>query len=188
VLTSAAPRAHGEVALHIDVRSVVVRLALQFVAGERGWTTCETHLAACSCVTVSDRPPAAHGPRLDVFVCKDTPAACQRALDAVLDGAARAILLWDEPDALATAIDAIQQGSVVIPERVIDLALEAPRLTERQCRTVHLVAAGRSNPEIAAALHQSTSTTKRDLTELMGVLDVTNRASLMAVANRLGFL
>lgn len=183
-----APEIRRDVTLRIDVSSVVVRLALQFVASERGWAYRDTHLPACACVRVSDRRPSDDVPRLDVLVCEDTPAACQLALDTVLDGAARGIVLWDQPETLASTIDAIQVGSVVIPERVIDLALEAPRLTERQHRTVHLVAAGRSNREIAATLHQSTSTTKRDLAELMGILDVANRASLLAVANRLGFL
>ena len=187
MLTS-TPGVRQAVALRLDVASVVVRLALRYVAEERGWTTCDAHRSTCACLGVSDRPPPVSGMRLDVLITKDSPAACQGALDAVLGGVARAVVLWDEPESLGTAVEAIQFGSVVIPERVIDLALEAPRLTERQHRTVHLVAAGRSNPEIAASLHQSTSTTKRDLAELMSVFDVTNRASLMAVANRLGFL
>lgn len=187
-MLTTVPTVRGEVKVRVDVTSVVVRLALRYVMDEQGWSTCAHPRVACTCLVVSDRPPAPADRRVDVLVSRDDPAACQCALDAVLSGAVRSVLLWDEPEALVTTVEAIRLGSAVIPTRVIDLALEAPRLTERQRRTVHLIAAGRSNPEIAAALHQSTSTTKRDLAELMELLDVSNRASLAAVANRLGFI
>jgi DNA-binding NarL/FixJ family response regulator len=50
------------------------------------------------------------------------------------------------------------------------------------------VAAGRSNTDISAALHQSTSTTKRDIADLLAIFDAANRAGLTQTAARLGFL
>lgn len=165
----------------------MVRLALSYVSEERGWTVWPDGHGGCDCIQVSDQLRS-HRQRVDVLVATDDPAACQEALDAVLAGRARSVVLWDEPGALGTTIDALRNGSAVVPERVISLALDAPRINERQRRTLRLVAAGRSNAEIAVTLCQSASTTKRDIAELLTTFDVTNRAALMATANRLGFL
>lgn len=174
--------------VRIEVSSVVVRLALCYVSRERGWRVYAGQGHDRPCVWVSDRNQPNGGARVDVLITKDDPASCQGALDAVLAGTARSVVLWDEPESLVSTIEAMRHGSAVVPERVIGLALDAPRLNERQRKTLRLVAAGRSNSEIALGLYQSSSTTKRDIAELLKVFDVANRAALMAVANRLGFL
>jgi DNA-binding NarL/FixJ family response regulator len=119
---------------------------------------------------------------------RDDVASCQDALDLMISGRARSLVLWDEPEALTPAVELLRSGATYVPERVLCLAQHAPRLTRRQRRTLQLVAAGRSNREIALGLHQSQSTTKRDIAALLEIFDVTNRASLMSTANRLGFL
>lgn len=177
--------------VRIDVRSVVVRLALRYVSEERGWRPCGrgggAGHRACGCLRISDHC-SGDGQPVDVLVTRDTPSDCQDALDALLAGSTRSVVLWDEPDTLGAAIEALHHRSAVIPERVIRLALEAPRLNARQRKTLRLVAAGRSNVEISAALHQSSSTTKRDVAELLATFDAPNRACLTSMANRLGFL
>lgn len=173
--------------LRIEVASVVVRLALSYVSRERGWAICDEAHTDCGCLRVSDR--VGHGDRrIDILVTQDSPRRCQEALDAVLQGATRAVVLWDEPGSLTATVDALQQGSSVIPERVIQLAEEAPHLSDRQRQTLQLVSAGRSNADISTALCQSPSTTKRDLAELLELFDATNRAGLSAAASRLGYL
>ena len=101
---------------------------------------------------------------------------------------ARSLVLWDEPETLASAVGLLHRGATYVPERVLQLAQNAPRLTARQRRTLRLLAAGRTNREIALGLHQSPSTTKRDIADLLDIFDVANRAALMSTANRLGFL
>jgi DNA-binding NarL/FixJ family response regulator len=173
--------------LRIEVSSVVVRLALSYVSRERGWTICEESRDDCSCLRVADRV-GRDDRRIDVLVTQDSPRRCQEALDAVLCGAARSVVLWDEPGTLTATVDALQQGSSVIPERVIQLAQEAPHLSDRQRQTLQLVSAGRSNADISKALCQSPSTTKRDLAELLDLFDAKNRTGLSAAASRLGYL
>jgi len=186
MLTIEQPQAPHILRVHIDIVSVVVRLALRYVSEERGWNVCASGGDRCTCLRVSDRR---HGrSAVDVLVVRDTPSACQDALQAVLDGGARAVVLWDEPTALGAAIEALQHRATVIPERVIHLAQDAPRLSVRQLHTLRLVAAGRSNTDISAALHQSTSTTKRDIADLLAIFDAANRAGLTQTAARLGFL
>lgn len=184
-VSTSAPGLPRTCSLRIDVRSVLVRLALTYVAEEQGWVVCRDE-SDRDCLHVADSC-SANGP-IDVLVIRDKPSDCQRALDAVLSGAARAVVLWDDPTNLATAIDALRLGSAMIPARVIELAQEAPRLTPRQRQTLRLVAAGRSNGEISSCLHQSSSTTKRDIAELLETFDAVNRACLTTTATRLGFL
>lgn len=190
MLTDTVDRAavSRSLAVCIDVGSVVVRLALTHVSEDCGWRVCLQHQASCRGLVVADRQFSSCGGRLDVLVSRDDPASCQEAVDAVLEGRARAVVIWDEPEALPTTVDAVQRGSAVLPQRVITLAHAAPRLTDRQRRTLRLIAAGRSNTQIATGLHQSVSTSKRDIAELLERFDVTNRAALMNTATRLGFL
>ncbi len=184
-MLTTAPHHAAALVVRIDVASIVVRLALSYVAEDRGWGVCD-HIS-CRCVRISDSIRC-ETDRVDVLVIRDDPAACQDALDAVLAGRARSVVLWDEPETLTATVEALRQGAAVVPERVIALAQDVPRLSQRHRQTLRLVAAGRSNPEIARVLHQSASTTKRDIAELFQVFDAPNRASLMSIANRLGFL
>jgi DNA-binding NarL/FixJ family response regulator len=184
-VAGAAPA--GAVGVRISVSTVVVRLALSFVSRERGWSICDEAHRRCRCVRVADHLDTGDRP-VDVFVVHDTPRHCREALDAVLRGRVRSVVLWDAPGALAAAVDGLQHGALVIPERVVELAQRAPQLSERQRRTLQLVCAGRSNAEISSVLVQSRSTTKRDLAELLELFDAANRAGLCAAASRLGFL
>lgn len=185
-MLTVAPETLDDVrSVRIDVQSVVVRLALTYVAQEHGWTVCRNETGD-GCVRIADTCTASSP--VDVLVSRDTPSECQQAVEAVLNGAARAIVLWDEPKSLRTAIEALMARATVIPERVIELANTAPQLTDRHRQTLRLLAAGRSNSEISATLHQSSSTTKRDIAELLEIFDAANRASLTTAANRLGFV
>ena len=187
MLTVASATDRHRVELRVEVESAVVRLALRYVTEDCGWHLCHTHPSGCECLLVADRTTA-QGRRTDVLIVRDDVAACQGALDAVLAGRARSLVLWDDPEALASAVELLHRGATYVPERVLHLAQNAPRLTVRQRRTLRLLAAGRTNREIAQGLHQSPSTTKRDIADLLEIFDVANRAALMSTANRLGFL
>ena len=171
--------------LVLEVSSVVVRLALLHVAEQAGWQRCG-HEDRCRCVVVTDRPPTGYARH--VLVVRDVPADCQAGLDAVMEGRACSVVLWDEPETLATVFEALEHESVLVPRRVVELASSAPRLTPRQRSTLRLVSIGRSNDGIAAALHQSISTAKRDIAELFELFDAPNRAALICSASALGFV
>lgn len=106
----------------------------------------------------------------------------------VMCGEACGAVLWDEPESLLTVLDGFGHGTVVLSRRVIDLAAAAPAVSERQLRTLRLVAMGRSNHGIASSLGQSVSTIKREIAELLQVFDAPNRAALLTTAAELGFV
>jgi DNA-binding CsgD family transcriptional regulator len=166
----------------VDVCSVVVRLALIYVAESAGWT----HRAGPSSLAVSDRCPCDRP--IDVLVVRDEPAACQAATAAVMTGRARSVLLWNEPETLTATLDALCADAAVIPQRAIGLAQCAPQLSGRQKDTLRLLAMGRSSQSIANALSQSQSTTKRDIADLLSIFDAPNRTALVGRATQLGFI
>lgn len=176
-----------KVAVCVDVRSTVVHLALTHIAEEAGWARC-TDQQPCDCLAVSDRCPPEGEPALDVLVVRDEPAACQKAIAAVVAGRARSVVLWDEPESLGSVLTALGREAVLIPERVLDLARRAPEVTERQQEALRLLAAGVSSRCIALALHRSLSTTKRDIAEMLAAFDVPNRTALVRRAVDLGFI
>jgi DNA-binding NarL/FixJ family response regulator len=65
---------------------------------------------------------------------------------------------------------------------------DASELTERECEVLRLVAAGRTNREIAAALHLSPHTVGRHLQNVFAKLGVTSRAAATAHAYEHGVL
>jgi DNA-binding CsgD family transcriptional regulator len=189
VLTQTLPAAPMETpvrCLEVLVESVVVRLALLHVAERAGWHTCR-HSNDSHVVRVTDGA-LGENDREQVLVVRDTPADCQRALEAVVEGRTSAVVLWNDPETLDTVLGAVGSATVLVPHRVIDLATAAPGLTTRQRSTLHLLAMGRSNQAIAAAQMQSVSTTKRDIAELFVLFDVSTRTALTRAAARLGFI
>ena len=172
--------------VRLEVASTLVRLALLYVIGDRGWGTC-AHEGACRCLVVSDRLPAGRCP-IDVLVVRDEPAACQDAIQAALSGRVRSVVLWNEPEGIAAACEGLGEGLAVIPLRVLELGSRAPRLSDRQRETLCLLARGTSSTDIAGALHQSQSTAKRDIAELLHLFDAPNRAALISSAATLGYV
>ena len=61
-------------------------------------------------------------------------------------------------------------------------------LSEREREVLHLMAAGSTNPEIAAALHLSPHTIKEHTSSLYRKLEVRNRTEAVQRAQRLGLL
>src|SRR5258707_1055317 len=119
--------------VHIDVTNLTVRLALCFVAEDAGYP---------------------RGSSAEAMTVTDTiPVACQRAIGAVSQGAARAVICTDEPDRLPSPLRAVNEQLSVMPRRVIECANRAPVLTARLLRTLQLVAGGASNQKIAMSTH-----------------------------------
>jgi DNA-binding CsgD family transcriptional regulator len=97
-------------------------------------------------------------------------------------------LLGDEESArveLGAARDACKElGAAPVEEELSRLVgpTTPAGLTAREVEVLRLVAAGRSNPEIAAALVLSEKTVARHLSNIFGKLDVTSRTAAAAYA------
>ena len=172
--------------VRVDVSSSVVRLALLYVVDQLGRARC-LDIEVCDCIRISDRVGDVTEV-IDVLVTRDQPVACQEAIGAVLQGQARALVLWNEPESLLMTLESLEHGASLIPSRAIELSLSAPRLSQRHKDTLRHLAAGRSSRGIALAMRESESTVKRDIAELLDLFDVANRTALVGAATRLGFI
>ncbi len=121
-------------------------------------------------------------------------AAYEVARSRVLIG--RALQLMGDEDGavleLRTALAAFEsQGARTDARDVTERLGEVDRpggLTEREVEVLRLVAAGRSNAQIANALHLSIKTVARHLSNIFTKLDVGSRTQATAVARRYGLV
>ena len=99
-----------------------------------------------------------------------------------------------EPQVLAQAVrlTAIGQPALTptVAGKLLDRTRRAPheQLTAREREIVQLVADGRSNRDIAAALHIEAATVKAHLTRTFAKLDVSSRTAAVAKARSLGII
>jgi DNA-binding NarL/FixJ family response regulator len=92
---------------------------------------------------------------------------------------------------LALALDDVTRGERVIAADVVQAIASAeatPQLTRRELEILSLVAAGRSNAEIARALSISANTVNNHRASIMSKLNVHSMAELLAYALRHGLL
>ena len=118
---------------------------------------------------------------------------------AALRGGASGFVLKDTPpEKLLEAIRIVAEGEALlapaVTRRLIAAFARQPppaapsaagalaRLTEREFDVLRQVAAGRSNPEIAAALHVSVATVKTHVSRLLDKLGCRDRAQLVIAA------
>ncbi|GAA4474855.1 LuxR C-terminal-related transcriptional regulator [Enteractinococcus fodinae] len=122
----------------------------------------------------------------------DLEAAYQVARSRVLIGRALQLMGDDEGAALElrTALAAFEsQGALADAHDVTQRLGGVNRpggLTEREVEVLRLVAAGRSNAQIADDLHLSIKTVARHLSNIFTKLDVSSRTQAAAVARRYG--
>ena len=170
-------------AVHLDVADPTLRFALAHACHEAGWP--RSAAAAADAWLVNDRVPAP-GAVADVLVVPLTPLACRRALDAFAAGLVRAVVPSDEPWALPPALDLAGTGMGCVPHGLVEQAQRFPPLRPRLERTLHLVVRGATVAAMSRALHQSPSSTKRDIAELLRLCDAPSRVALAATVVRLG--
>ena len=121
-----------------------------------------------------------------------TAYSTDEQIDAVLRAGARGYLLKGAAiDEIERAIRAIAAGETYIERRVasrvIALARE-PRLSPREREVLRLVAAGRSNKEIAAELKVTERTVKFHVTAIFNKLGAENRAQAVSIAHSRGLV
>lgn len=113
---------------------------------------------------------------------------------AAVEAGATSYLLKDAPtDDLVRAVRAAAAGRVTLGPAVQERLLGRVRspqlaLTSRELDVLRLVAAGRSNDEIARELYVSRATVKTHLAHLYDKLGVTSRTRAVAVARERGVL
>jgi DNA-binding NarL/FixJ family response regulator len=105
-------------------------------------------------------------------------------IDRALAAGAKGYLLKGAPlDDIERAIAAVARGETVLDPRITSRVLaRRQRLTPREREVLRLVAAGKSNKEIAAALRITERTAKFHVTAIFNKLGVQNRAQAVAVA------
>nr|WP_119590084.1 response regulator transcription factor [Streptomyces scabiei] len=142
--------------------------------------------AACADIL----PRRVYGSRVVVLTGAGTRNDVVRAMEA---GARGYILKAGPPEELFRAVRAAAAGGMgLAPEAAGHLAghLADPgaALSEREIEVVRLLALGRSNRAIAAALHLTEATIKTHLVRVYRKLGTENRASTVSEAVRRGLL
>jgi DNA-binding NarL/FixJ family response regulator len=125
-------------------------------------------------------------------------------VEALRAGASGFLLKDARPQELVAAVKAVAAGDAVlsapVPRRLLDQVahrLPAPvgrddgklaALTERELEVLRLLAGGRSNAEIAAALVVSEATVKSHVSNLLGKLELRDRVQAVVVAYETGLV
>lgn len=108
---------------------------------------------------------------------------------AIADGAMGYLLKDLTAAKLLSAIRAAASGRRLLPERVLAAGRAASTpLTDREEAVLRLIAAGRSNKEIATLLSISAETVKTHVKSLFFKLEVADRTQAATAALRLGFV
>ena len=93
-----------------------------------------------------------------------------------------------EPEMLLAAVRAVARGRTFIDPSVVRFAPPAEELTPREREVVRLLAAGRSNKEIATALNIGEETAKTHVGRVLAKLQAENRAQAVAHALKRGLV
>lgn len=121
-----------------------------------------------------------------------TAYANDEQIDAVLRAGAGGYLLKGAAlDEIERAIRAVARGESYIDPRVASRVIalsRAPRLSNREREVLRLVAAGRSNKEIAGELGVTERTVKFHVTAIFNKLGAENRAQAVAIAHERGLI
>lgn len=120
----------------------------------------------------------------------------ERVKAALQEGAAGYLLKDAGPDEIVAALRAVARDEVYLDAAVarrLTQQLRAPRsglgvLTPREREILVLLAGGRSNKEIAAALFISERTARTHVSNLLGKLDLSSRTQAALVAVREGLV
>jgi two-component system nitrate/nitrite response regulator NarL len=89
---------------------------------------------------------------------------------------------------IADAVLACARGENVVPPDRLRKQTDAPALTPREQEILHLIAAGKSLPQIAKELYLGLTTVKTHVQHLYEKLGVSDRAAAVASAMRRGLI
>ena len=114
-------------------------------------------------------------------------------LTAIEAGASGYLLKAAPQEEILAGVRAVARGDVALAPRIAALLVQrfkspAPSLSPRETQVLRLVAAGKSNPSIAADLFVSEATVKTHLLHVFEKLDVSDRTRAVTRAMELGLL
>lgn len=114
-------------------------------------------------------------------------------LTAIEAGASGYLLKAAPQDEILAGVRAVARGEVALAPRIAALLVHrvkspSPALSPRETQVLRLVAAGRSNPAIAAELFVGEATVKTHLLHVFEKLDVSDRTRAVTRAMELGLL
>lgn len=178
------PRSLTTLRLHVADR--LVEAALNAVAMACGFAT-TTAAGSKAAFVVTDRVGTSDG-RSTILLIDPTPAQARAAVTAVVEGQACLVLSTSLIEHLADVLWAVRSGLALIPEEVLQMAREAPVVTDRQGCILRDLASGLSNKQIATRKCVSVATVKRDLAILFGLFACSNRTELVSRAVTLGYV
>jgi DNA-binding NarL/FixJ family response regulator len=129
-----------------------------------------------------------------ILILSDEEELCARRL--LESGAAGCLLREEMPEQFTQAVATIVQDNTWFKPSLVQRALQTDTkpfmpgdpLTEREIAALRLVAADKSNPEIATTLHLSPRTVGDILGSIYAKLGVRTRAGAVAKAFQLGLL
>jgi DNA-binding NarL/FixJ family response regulator len=137
---------------------------------------------------------AAGGTRVLVLTTYDTDDDLLPAIEA---GASGYLLKAAPQDEILAGVRAVAAGETVLAPSIAAKLVQRvrggasappPSLSPRELEVLRLVAAGRSNPEIARQLHLGEATVKTHLGHVFEKLDVNDRTRAVTRAMELGLL
>ncbi|HVE72856.1 MAG TPA: response regulator transcription factor [Thermoanaerobaculia bacterium] len=130
--------------------------------------------------------------RLNIPVLVLTAYASDEQIDAVLRAGARGYLLKGAAlEEIARAIRTVARGEQYLDPRIasrVAALSHAPRLSPRERDVMRLLADGKSNKEIAAALRVTERTVKFHVTSIFNKLGAENRAQAVTLAHQRGLI
>lgn len=130
-------------------------------------------------------------PKIKPAVLVLTAYANDEQIDAVLRAGARGYLLKGAAlEEIERAIRTVARGETYLDPRVASRVValsRAPRLSPREREVLSLLADGKSNKEIAAALKITERTVKFHVTAIFNKLGAENRAQAVSIAHQRGF-
>jgi DNA-binding NarL/FixJ family response regulator len=114
-------------------------------------------------------------------------------LTAIEAGASGYLLKAAPQEEILAGVRAVARGEVALAPRIAALLVQrvktpVPTLSPRETQVLRLVAAGRSNPAIAAELFVGEATVKTHLLHVFEKLDVSDRTRAVTRAMELGLL
>jgi DNA-binding NarL/FixJ family response regulator len=135
---------------------------------------------------LAERP----GIRVVILTTYETDANILTAIEA---GASGYLLKASPPEEILAGIRSVAAGEVALAPSIAAtlvrrVARPAVTLTVRETEVLGLVAAGHSNPQIAARLHLSEATVKTHLIHVFEKLEVSDRTRAVTKAMELGLL
>ncbi len=119
-------------------------------------------------------------------VTMEARIALEEAVAAASQAAQRAICYAAVLDEALAELEESESVSVPLPSRMGDIPFPVQSLSRREREVLALVAEGRSNKAIAAALFVSPNTIKSHVTSLLTKLQAGSRVQLAAMAARGG--